>query len=85
MPGNKGGGRPPDAFKALCRELASGEKTIGNVRAILTDPNHPQFLPALRWAAEHGYGKAKESVDVTSNGNTVGSQAIVIGGRTIVF
>lgn len=71
MPGNKGGtGRPPDAFKALCQELASGAKTIDNVKTILGDPDHPQFLPALRWATEHGYGKAKDSVEV-SGGVTV--------------
>lgn len=61
-PGNRGGpGRPPDAFKELCRQLASGEKTIANVREILANPDHAQFLPALRWATEHGYGKPKES------------------------
>ena len=61
--GNKGGGRKPDEFKALCRELVSGAKTMENVREILADTNHPHFMSALKWAAEHGYGKAKETVE----------------------
>lgn len=63
MPGNKGGGRPPDEFKELCRQLASGEITIANVQKILKNPKHAQFLPALRWATENGYGKPKESIE----------------------
>lgn len=64
-PGNKGGtGRPPDQFKELCRELASGEKTIASVRKILEDSTHTQLVAALRWASEHGYGKPNQPVDV---------------------
>lgn len=61
---NKGGtGRPPDAFRELCRELASGEKTIESVIKILGDPDHSQFVAALRWATEHGYGKAIQPLE----------------------
>lgn len=59
------GGRPPDAFKALCQDLASGKVTVANVRAILTDKDHPQFMPALRWATENGYGKPSQAVELT--------------------
>lgn len=62
-PGNPGGtGRPPDAFKRLCRELASGEKTQDEVRKILEDKDHPQFVAALRWASENGYGKPEQRI-----------------------
>jgi hypothetical protein len=60
------GGRPPDEFKALCRHLASRQKTFAVVEKIL---DHPDLYPslytgALRWATENGYGKPKETVDV---------------------
>lgn len=35
MPGNKGGGRPPDEFRALMRELASDEDSVAILRQIL--------------------------------------------------
>lgn len=67
-PGNTGGkpgrsGRKPDAFRELCRQLASGETTIQQVEAILQDRNHPAFLGAVKWATEHGYGKPTEHVE----------------------
>lgn len=58
-----GPGRPPDVFKQLCRDLASGALTIQAVTGILSDASHPQFMAALKWATEHGYGKPKESVE----------------------
>jgi hypothetical protein len=61
---NKGGpGRPPEAFKELCRQLASGETTVEQVEKILQDQTHPQFIAALKWATEHGYGKPTEHVE----------------------
>lgn len=63
-PGNKGGtGRPPDAFKELCRELATGEKTVAQLRLILQSKKDPQFMQALRWASEHGYGKPAQPLE----------------------
>lgn len=61
---NKGGsGRPPDAFRQLCRELASRTKTVKSVLAILKNPDHVQFVAALRWATEHGYGKPVQPLE----------------------
>lgn len=67
-PGNTGGkpgrsGRKPDAFRELCRALASGETTVQQVEAILKDNQHPAFLGAVKWATEHGYGKPTEHVE----------------------
>lgn len=60
VPGHPGaGGRPPDGFKALCRALASGERTVAEVQAILDDRDHPHFMAALKWASEHGYGRPR--------------------------
>lgn len=56
-------GRPPDKFKELCRELASGQKTIEAVEAILEDQSHSQFMAALKWASEHGYGRPSQPLE----------------------
>lgn len=64
-PGNRGGGRKPDEFKKLCAALASGDATIAQVEAILQNSTHPAFVAALKWATEHGYGKAKETLEVS--------------------
>lgn len=61
-PGSPNAGRPKDEFKALCRDLASGDKTIDSVRAILDNPAHPQFVAALRYVTEHGYGKPEQPI-----------------------
>jgi hypothetical protein len=66
--GNTGGkpgrsGRPPDAFKAICRELVTRNETLAAVRKILRDPNHPAFVGALKWATEHGYGRPLQRVE----------------------
>jgi hypothetical protein len=64
-PGNKGGGRPPDEFKRLCASLASGDATVEQVKTILENATHPAFVSALKWATEHGYGKAKDSLEIS--------------------
>lgn len=63
------GGRPKSEFKKLCQELASGEKTQENVRAILEDRDHPQFMAALRWASENGYGRPEQPISGNLNLN----------------
>lgn len=67
-PSNKNAGRPPDEFKALCRELASNAETVKEVREILKDKHHPAYLGALKWAADRGYGLPSQPVDVTTAG-----------------
>jgi len=62
-PGNPGGGRPPDQFKAMCRDLASKQDVMESVSLILSDPDHPLFLGALKWASEHGYGKPNQPLE----------------------
>lgn len=69
--GGRKGGRPPDEFKKLCQELASGAATLAAVRKILKNPDHPAFQGALRWATENGYGRAPQAVDMTSGGQPV--------------
>ncbi len=77
-----GPGRPPDEFKALCQALACSALEAAN-RA-LADENHPAYLGALKWATEHGYGKPKESVELTgANGGPI--QLWTIGETKVSF
>ena len=82
-PGNTGGkkgrsGRKPDAFIRFCQQLASGRMTLKNVKDILADKDHPQFMPALRWATENGYGKPTERVEITGkDGEPVGVAHVI--------
>lgn len=61
--GNHGGGRPKDEWKAMLREMASSDQTLAGIRSILQDPTHPQYLKALEFAAERGYGKEAQTVE----------------------
>lgn len=79
-------GRPPDEFKAMCRALASSDKVREKVQQILADPDaYPKlYIGALNWATEHGYGKPKESVELTGkDGGPI--QIWKIGKREIRF
>lgn len=55
-------GRPPDAWKALCRELASSPELIEKAKLVLQVPNHPAWLGAWKFLTEQGYGKAAQPV-----------------------
>jgi hypothetical protein len=62
---NPGGGRPPNWFVNKCRELTTRDQTLQMITEILSDKNHPAYMQALKWAAENGYGKPKESLELT--------------------
>lgn len=67
-PGNTPGtGRTPEEFKRACQQLASSAERFALAKQVLDDPDtYPSlWLGALKWATEHGYGKPKESVEVT--------------------
>lgn len=57
------GGRPRDDFRALLRELASRPETVAGLDAILQDPAHPQYLRALEFVCERGYGKEAQTIE----------------------
>ena len=72
-PGNAGGtGRPPDAWKALCRDLASSDAVVKKAKEVVEDPQHPAWLGAWKFLAEQGYGKPKESVEHSGTVDLVG-------------
>ena len=67
--GKKGrSGRLPDEFKQLLASLASREETIKALEQILSDPSHPQFMQALKFTADRGYGPPKQAVEVDPTG-----------------
>ena len=57
------GGRPRDEFRAMLREAASSDTVLAGLQLILKDPSHPQFLKALEFAAERGYGKEVQPME----------------------
>lgn len=64
--GTKGrSGRPTVEFRALCRELSDNPKTLRNVRAVLGNPDHPQFAKLWQTVSEFGHGKALQAVEMT--------------------
>jgi hypothetical protein len=67
--GNKGGGRPKkDAIvlaEALAAELVT-ETTLTQIKNVLGNSEHKQYGTVLGLALDRAYGKAKQTVDVTS-------------------
>lgn len=49
------------------RQLASGEKTQAQLVKILKNCDHDQFMRALAYCTDHGYGKAKETIEHTGS------------------
>jgi hypothetical protein len=69
----------------MCRELVTREETFAAVDAILGDKDHPAFLGALNWATNHGFGKAKESLEVSGPEGEPVKHVWLIGGRELHF
>lgn len=61
-PGNKGGGRPPDAWKALCADMADRGAKAALAKQVLDDPEHPAWLGAWKFVAEQAHGKAAQTI-----------------------
>lgn len=67
-PGNKGGGRTKDEFRARMRELASGDDALEYLRACLAGVHGPKaHTSAMAFAAEHGYGKPAQPLEGDPN------------------
>lgn len=85
VPGNRGGGRPKNEFKAMCRELASSEDVYATVEMILANPFKFEalYIGALKWATEHGYGRANETIE--NNTTVTVKQEWVWGEKKVSF
>lgn len=66
VPGNKGG-RPPNEFVTTMRELASSPAVLKSLAQILNDPEHKQFAQLWAMVADRGYGRPKESLQLTGD------------------
>ena len=62
------GGRPTDAWKQMCRDAVSREDRFNIAEEIVMDKDHPAWLGAFKFLVEQGYGKATQSVDLSSGG-----------------
>lgn len=83
---NKGGpGRPPDAWKLMCQELASNDVMLEKAREVLKDKEHPAWLGAWRFVAEQGYGKPKDDAVINLPPGSKGVLFWQFGDREIPF
>lgn len=53
------------------RALASSPKAIERLRKLTDDSDPDIFLKALTFAADRGYGKAQQHIDVTTGGESL--------------
>lgn len=61
-PGNPGG-RLPDTFKRLMRDLVARPEVQDAVDTILHDPKHKHWPKLYKIAVEYAYGKATQHVE----------------------
>lgn len=79
-PGAPNAGRPPDEWKARLRAMASRDEVLTHVETVLlAGPDNPFFDRALQYVTDHGYGRAQQHVDLTSNGQTL--EALIVASR----
>ncbi len=78
-------GRPPDWWREKMAELRDRWLVAAEAEGIVDNPNHPEWFRVGKTFHEAVAGKPHQSADVTSNGESIAPQTIVIGGRTITF
>lgn len=82
----RGTGRPPDAWRERLRAICSRDEVLDTLETVLLDSHHPAYVGALKWCAEHGYGKPRESVEITgAGGGPVQVQVWRFGQREVAF
>ena len=60
IPGNKGGGRPPNAFKDFLADLRRDPQALAALRAAACDPSLRSFGAAWKLAADYDDDKPAE-------------------------
>ena len=63
-PGNKGGGRQPEEFRAWCRNLVEGKAHVREIRKILNDSAHTHFAKISTLFYAYGYGQPTATLDI---------------------
>jgi hypothetical protein len=67
--GNKGGtGRPPLAFKALCKDILEDPATQENLRLAAQSPGLSGYASVLKLLADHGEGVPMQTVNLLPPG-----------------
>jgi hypothetical protein len=91
-PGNTGGkkersGRKPDAWKERLQQIVSSDAVLDELELVLRASRHPAYVGVLKYATEHGYGKPKESLELTGkdSGPVEFRQTWRFGKREIAF
>lgn len=74
-----GTGRPPDVFRNRMQLLALRAAQAKRLEKLLSDknPDDHTFLKAFSEVSDRGFGKAPQSVDVTSDGEKIQSLLVV--------
>ena len=55
------------------------------VERIVDDPDHPSWFQVGKFVHEATAGRPHQAVDVTSAGEKIAPQTIIIGGQTVQF
>lgn len=84
-PGNRGGGRPPDEWKALLAKLSSRAKTVGALGRILRDPDHQHFANAFKYVNSRSYPELEPVIIAAKLRASVSNTPAPVGGITINF
>ncbi len=67
-PGAPNAGRPPNAYKELCADIADRGMRAIVTKKVMENPKHPAFMPALKTMLEHAHGKPRQAVELTGPG-----------------
>lgn len=78
-------GRPPNWWLEQMREIRDRFLQAAVAKGVADDPDHPAWAKVGQWAHEQLEGKAHQKVDVTSGGEPLKAQTIVIAGQVVEF
>jgi hypothetical protein len=82
-PGNKGGGRQPEWFKELCRDMIASPKARKSVTLILANPDHPHFASMWKAVSDRGYGKPEQPINHGAQAGTAMTFTMNLGAATV--
>ena len=78
-------GRPPNAWREKMEALRDRWLIAAEVERIVDDPDHPSWFQVGKFVHEATAGRPHQAVDVTSAGEKIAPQTIIIGGQTVQF
>lgn len=74
-------GRPPNEWNAVIERLGDRWLVALEASAVVDDAEHPLFEKVGKWLVEQVRGKAKQQMDVTSNGESLTEILAAIAAR----